>query len=490
VGGVATAAKPGQVVVLRVSVRADDLESFIARYSRHLDGDRIFIFTKSPQPVGTRVRFTLQLANGEQLIHGKGTVTRVQEAGNPRFPSGMELVFVALDDRSQTLVDFMLASREAEAPPIVRAVKETKAPPPLPPSPAPRVKPLTLPPPPDEPSKPDAKPESVIIAQSDTLTPIPPEPPKESEPAKEIEPPKEPPGEAEPKVVVAGETESAPEPQVPETQAMPVEAAPAMAEKWSEPLPPGPPAATADGNVPANPFSEISDNAIEYFVEWSLEQSTGRSPERTSHFSNVPMTLASSERAQSRRSLYFVGVGAFAVGLACGAVAVFLGVKQPAPPPKIAEPVVVQPPALPEPPPPSEAALSLVSRPAGASVTVDGKNAGTTPLNLKLPAGMHEIALTKDRYQRLVTSTNVPAELDLELKRPAAELRVDSTPPGADVKIAGSSRGKTPLVLKLSQYEKYDVVVQLAGARPYKKPIYLRAEKNAVKAILPKLGAR
>jgi uncharacterized protein (TIGR02266 family) len=440
VEGLATAAKPGQVVVLRVTVRADDLESFIARYSRHLDGDRIFIFTKSPQPVGTRVRFTLQLANGEQLIHGKGTVTRVQqESGNPRFPSGMELVFVALDDRSQTLVDFMLASREAEAPPIVRAVQPSSRPPP--------------PPPPTN---------------------------------NEIPPGQSAPPAPEPSVVVAPEAAaSVAAPELPPDQPP----APALAEKWHEPLPPGPPAAGGDANVPANPFSEISDNAIEYFVEWSLEQSIGKSKERTSHFSNVPMALSEgeAEKPKAPRRLYLVGAGAFVVGAACGALVIGL-VMAHRPPAKIVEAPVAAPvqPA----PPPTEGALSVTSRPPGASVTIDGKPAGTTPLNLKLPVGAHEVAVAKDRYQRMVSSANVPADLDLELKRPLAELRVVSTPPGAEVLVAGTSRGKTPLAVKLPQFEKYEVVVQLEGTRPWKKSIYLRAEKNAVKASLPKLGAR
>src|SRR5690348_14211130 len=98
--GVPAAGSAGQqVIALRVTVRAPDLETFIDKYSKHLDGDRIFIFTKNPQPIGTRVRFTLLLASGEPLINGKGTVTRVQGDGHARRPPGMELVFVALDDR-------------------------------------------------------------------------------------------------------------------------------------------------------------------------------------------------------------------------------------------------------------------------------------------------------------------------------------------------------------------------------------------------------
>ena len=75
------------VVVLRVTVRAPDLDAFITRYSRHIAGDRIFIFSKAPQPVGTNVRFNLQLTSGEVLLQGRGTVKRVQDDTRRCAPS-------------------------------------------------------------------------------------------------------------------------------------------------------------------------------------------------------------------------------------------------------------------------------------------------------------------------------------------------------------------------------------------------------------------
>src|SRR3954467_1497686 len=159
---IAPAPSAGQVISLRVTVRAPDLETFVDKYAKHLHGDRIFIFTKAPQPIGTRVRFTLQLSTGEQVIQGKGTVTRVQEDNSDRRrPPGMELVFVALDDRSQTLVDFMLASRAEAQQPLVRAVKAPEPPPPLPLPPIP-----AMPPPP-----PSMQTSEVTIPEAPKLSP-------------------------------------------------------------------------------------------------------------------------------------------------------------------------------------------------------------------------------------------------------------------------------------------------------------------------------
>ena len=58
------------VIVLRVVIRSPDLETFVNKYSRFIKDDRIFIFTKSSQPPGTRVRFTLELADGQPLMTG------------------------------------------------------------------------------------------------------------------------------------------------------------------------------------------------------------------------------------------------------------------------------------------------------------------------------------------------------------------------------------------------------------------------------------
>jgi len=101
------------LIVLRVVIRSPDLETFVNKYSRFIKDDRIFIFTKSSQPSGTRVRFTLELADGQPLIHGEGTVTRIRpDSGDPSKPPGMELRFVPLDASSRDLVTRMLAARD------------------------------------------------------------------------------------------------------------------------------------------------------------------------------------------------------------------------------------------------------------------------------------------------------------------------------------------------------------------------------------------
>jgi len=102
------------VIVLRVVIRSPDLDTFIAKYSRFLKDDRIFIFTKSSQPPGTRVRFTLELADGQPLLVGEGTVVRVRpDLGDAAKPPGMELQFQPLDAPSRALVARMMHARQS-----------------------------------------------------------------------------------------------------------------------------------------------------------------------------------------------------------------------------------------------------------------------------------------------------------------------------------------------------------------------------------------
>jgi uncharacterized protein (TIGR02266 family) len=468
-GEASLASSAAPVIALRVTVRAPDLESFIDRYSKHIDGDRIFIFTKNPQAIGTRVRFTLALASGEELIHGKGTVTRVQSEGNARRPPGMELVFVALDDRSQTLVDFMLASRQADAPPIVRAVAAVPEPrplPPLPPAvPAPEAAPKSE-------SAPNAaeRPSSIATHLAEKL------------------------GPAVPKADVT------PGP------------APAFAEKWREPMPPGAPAAGTDSNVPANPFSEISDGAIEYFVEWSLDQSIGARAQQNASFSDVAMALPHNEvapvvAASPSRRVWLIGAGCFVAGLSVGLLMLVLprapragaaiGAVAPVPPPVVSAPAAAAPapvgavapapvaavaPALPT----AVAAvdLAVVTRPPGASVRVDGAAVGKTPLVAKVAPGRHEISVAKERYESQTTATDAPNRVQLNLKRPTATLNIVSTPPQAQVSVDGVRHGHTPATVRLPAFESYTVEVAYAGARRWRKSIYVHAPASSVTATL------
>ncbi len=568
------------VVVLRVTVRAPDLDAFITRYSRHIAGDRIFIFSKAPQPVGTHVRFNLQLTSGEVLLQGRGTVKRVQsDSGDVRHPPGMEVQFKPLDERSSTLVDFMMATRAgltesvvAKAAPVARAVvpaRPSSLPPrptPLPPlpklgkQPTPSA-PMALPPPPPSPSPPSlpslpkatpvARPPSLSLESvwkseaSDAAAEAPPtfvdSPPSAAEPSP---PPAPSPlaslsslpagANAAPAFTPLAAVDSSPLAAI--VAAATAEAAAAHAAAAADPpsmtaMPSEPPSPskphelgtiippTADpsvnappvfaeswgGDAPANPFSDVSDGAIEYFVEWSIEQSIGPRARPQARFSDVPMALPGETGAhgifdpQSRRQRLTLFGGLFAAGLLVGGGIVGLAMRHASRPAPLVAAITpasttatAAAPAMPAPPSPSakpssdaaDAELVVTTRPPGAAVTIDGAAAGATPLSTHVPAGRHEVAISKERYAATTTTTDAPGKLALDLRRPPATLHITSTPAAADVVIAGEHRGKTPVDIRLPGFESYEVRVAFAGARPWRKTVYLAHASNRVDAAL------
>ncbi|HEY2746050.1 MAG TPA: PEGA domain-containing protein [Polyangia bacterium] len=614
------------VIVLRVVIRSPDLDTFVSKYSRFVKDDRIFIFTKSSQPAGTRVRFTLELADGQPLLFGEGTVTRIRsDTGDPSKPPGMELKFQPLDEPSRELLGRMLRARDLSTgqfsavttPPspsspsqfreettdaqtnirdgstssaIPREFEES--PPTLPPlaktgaqqiikgpearqdesgavtlAQAPPSDHVDAPPPSlplhvlPSPPIPDA---ANIDKQSggfSTPTPLPapiPAAPEEfggSPPPTKLARPSHsdavttgvPAFDAEQAFVAAGP-------------------APAFAEAFRSPIP-GVPVAGAPSaggkTVPANPFSEVSDGAIEYFVEWSLEQSTAPKPKvAEAHFANVVMATPRAERRRSMRAplLGGIAIGIF-LGLPLGGAIVWFG--RPLPPPVIVEkmpevgtprpvaaddlalaraetpdlaaakasaiavkpvkpsPVAVKPSAVAvkpsavavKPAQPSGVAnaasgesdtgekpdklekpvkpgkedageLAIVTHPSGAAVSVDGEAKGKTPLTLSLPVGAHEISVTRDRYATVTQPVEVPAKLELTLKRPTATLHVDSEPAGGEVIVEGKPRGKTPVDVTLDAFHHYDVQVTLLGTKPWHKRVSLKPPQTDVTAKL------
>jgi PEGA domain len=94
------------------------------------------------------------------------------------------------------------------------------------------------------------------------------------------------------------------------------------------------------------------------------------------------------------------------------------------------------------------------SSPDGATILVDGVHRGTTPIKLSLTPGSHTVTITSGETSRSLPLT-VEAGLvishyvELAVPPPAAGGRVEvsSDPSGAEVRIDGTVRGTTPLVI-------------------------------------------
>ncbi|RMH39222.1 MAG: hypothetical protein D6689_17265 [Deltaproteobacteria bacterium] len=101
------------------------IDEFITEYVMNLSRSGVFIRSKDPLPVGTKVdlKFTVILDDPE-TIEGVGEVVRVSDD-----PKGMGVVFTELTDVSRTLIERVLTRRTAAAPTRARTV------PPPPPKP-------------------------------------------------------------------------------------------------------------------------------------------------------------------------------------------------------------------------------------------------------------------------------------------------------------------------------------------------------------------
>ena len=85
----------------------ESVEQFITEYVTNISRSGVFIRSKDPLPVGTRVnlRFTVIMAEIE-TIEGVGEVVRVSHD-----PPGMGVAFVELTSYSQRLIEKLMVRR-------------------------------------------------------------------------------------------------------------------------------------------------------------------------------------------------------------------------------------------------------------------------------------------------------------------------------------------------------------------------------------------
>lgn len=92
--------------------------------------------------------------------------------------------------------------------------------------------------------------------------------------------------------------------------------------------------------------------------------------------------------------------------------------------------------------------VSLSSTPIGATATVDGKPVGLTPVDVDLALGKHQLTLALQGHQGVQTTLTVsrkgPRDFTFPLSAPRFQLAVQSTPPGATVRLDGEAVGVTP----------------------------------------------
>ena len=85
----------------------ESYDAFINEYVTNISRSGVFVRSKSPLPVGTKVnlRFTV-IMDDIETVEGVGEVVRVHDD-----PPGMGLVFTELSSYSKTLIDNLLTNQ-------------------------------------------------------------------------------------------------------------------------------------------------------------------------------------------------------------------------------------------------------------------------------------------------------------------------------------------------------------------------------------------
>ncbi len=98
--------------------------------------------------------------------------------------------------------------------------------------------------------------------------------------------------------------------------------------------------------------------------------------------------------------------------------------------------------------------LLAVEVPASGTISIDGKEVGNAPGEFELSPGSHQIAINAPRYQPFTATVDVQGEGKKQTFAAAlvpawANVTITSEPTGAQVLIAGESRGVTPLTTEV-----------------------------------------
>lgn len=144
---------------------------------------------------------------------------------------------------------------------------------------------------------------------------------------------------------------------------------------------------------------------------------------------------------------------------------------------------------------PAWGTLAVTAVPQGAHVSVDGVESGTAPVSIPAPSGVRRIRIAAGGWKTWESSVVLRGGQTLTvgpvtLGQPDAHLTVRSSPAGADVTIAGTHRGHTPLTVDLPSGIAYPVVVNLPGYATWTQELFARAGSNlsAEARLNPVLG--
>ena len=102
-------------ITLKIKFKSGSLDQFVERYSVDVSQGGIFIRTKDPLPIGTKLRFEFQLQDASSLITGEGSVVWVRKPDTTHTgvaAPGMGVHFDKLTGPSQQVLERILNEKK------------------------------------------------------------------------------------------------------------------------------------------------------------------------------------------------------------------------------------------------------------------------------------------------------------------------------------------------------------------------------------------
>ena len=140
---------------------------------------------------------------------------------------------------------------------------------------------------------------------------------------------------------------------------------------------------------------------------------------------------------------------------------------------------------------PQSASLSVDSTPQGATVYLNDKNMGVTPIVINdLDAGDYDLKLTMDGYapyeEQITVNKGEEVDKNITLEKASTVLSIDSKPTGAEIFINGKGSGKTPFKQINIKPGTYKIKIVKDGYLPFVTQITIKENqtKNFVFPLL------
>lgn len=123
--------------------------------------------------------------------------------------------------------------------------------------------------------------------------------------------------------------------------------------------------------------------------------------------------------------------------------------------------------------------LQVTTAPAGATVILDGKELGKTPLSPTATVeGEHTLKLLLDRYdeaeRRVMVTEGGLRKVSVTLTPKLGSLQIASNPPGASITVDGKPSGTTPATLTGVALGKHNILMSLADHKPQHRAVELQ----------------